>query len=64
MEVATGSLGTLGSSSVRMSGEVKQLLEDTATFCKECGMVQEPDTFTGELPFQEWWHTFSSSTEH
>ena len=53
MEVATGSLGPLGSSSVRMSGEVRQLLEDTAAFCKECGMVQSPDTFTEELPFQE-----------
>ena len=60
MEVATGSLGPLGSSSVRMSGEVRQLLEDTVAFCRECGMVQSPDTFTGELPFQEQWHTFSN----
>ena len=64
MEVATGSLGPLGSSSVRMSGEVRQLLEDTAAFCRECGMVQTPDTFAGELPFQEHGHTFSNSTEH
>ena len=63
MEVATGSLGPLGSSSVRMSGEVRQLLEDTTSFCRECGMVQAPDTFAGELPFQEQWHTLSNSTE-
>ena len=64
MEVSTGSLGPLGSSSVRMSGEVRQLVEDTAAFCKECGMVHTPDTFTGELPFQEQWHTYLSIAQN
>ena len=50
--IATSTTLTSTTKSLRMTGTVEQILERSSSFCRECGVVREPLTFLGELPFQ------------
>ena len=50
--IATSTTLTSTTKSLRMKGEVEQILESSRAFCAECGLVREKKKFDGELPFQ------------